>query len=151
MVAVVSTAGANLRAQMDEHAVDDITAKYHFLSIDDTLAILEEEGNLKGYVEVRQDEQESDDFLNYNIVDGTHKKSHVEFRTNKIHGRYYRFTGDVQRGTGHKDGDPDYLRLIGDVEIITVKADVATGNSTQEAVQRMRVLLKSFRKIRAGR
>src|SRR5579862_6222246 len=89
VLAIVCLAGGNLRAQMEERPIDDITAKYHFLSTDDTLAILDQEGKLKGYIEVHQDDQESDDFLNYNIVDGTRKKLHVEFRTNKIHGRFY--------------------------------------------------------------
>jgi hypothetical protein len=146
VLSAIGFAGGSLRAQMEEHPIDDITAKYHFLSTDDTLAILDEEGRLKGYIEVQQGDEESDDFLNYNIVDGTRKKLHVEFRTNKIHGKYYRFTGDVERGAGHKDGDPDYLRLIGDVEIVSVKTDPGKPDSPQEAVQRMRVLLKSFGK-----
>jgi len=141
IVAIIGATSGSLRAQTEERAIDDITAKYHFLSTDDTLAILDEEGRLKGYIEVHQDDQESDDFLNYNIVDGVRKKTHVEFRTNKIHGRYYRFTGDVERGAGHKDGDPDYLRLVGDIEMVSVKSD--TG---QEAIQRVRVLLKCFGK-----
>ena len=35
---------------MEERPIDDITAKYHFLAPDDTLAILDEEGKLKGYM-----------------------------------------------------------------------------------------------------
>ena len=141
ILSIVWFATSNLRAQMEERPIDDITAKYHFLSADDTLAILDQEGRLKGYVDIRQDEQESDEFLSYNIVEGTRKKLHVEFRTNKIHGRYYRFSGNVERGAGHKDGDPDYLRLIGDVEVVSVKSD--TG---QESKQVTRVVLKCFGK-----
>jgi len=129
------------RAQDQNEPITDITAKYHFLSTDDTLAILDEEGKLKGYVDVSQSEEESDDVLSYNIVEGTRKKDHVEFRTNKIHGRSYRFSGNVERGAGHAEGDPDYLRLEGDVDVVTTKAD-----GSSEAVRVVRVLLKSFGK-----
>jgi hypothetical protein len=134
-------AGSVLKAQDQTELIDDITAKYHFLSADDTLAILDEEGRLKGYIDVFQSQEESDAILSYTILEGTRKKNHVEFRTNKIHGKFYRFSGTVERGGGHEGGDPDYLRLVGDVEVVTLKGD--TG---QEAVQRLRVVLKSFGK-----
>jgi hypothetical protein len=128
------------RPQASEE-IQDITAKYHFISADDTLGILEEEGKLKGYIEVFQGEEESDTVLSYSIIRGVRKKDHVEFRTNEIHRKYYRFSGKVERGTGHQESDPDYLRLVGDVEIVTVK-----GDSGEEAVQRMHTVLKSLGK-----
>jgi len=130
-----------MRAQEQSGPIVDITAKYHFLSTDDTLAILDEEGRLKGYIDVSQGEEESDELLSCNLVEGSRKKNHVEFRTNKIHGRSYRFAGTVERGSGHQDGDPDYLRLVGDVEIVTTKAETGA-----EAVRVVNVLLKSFGK-----
>jgi hypothetical protein len=134
-------AGSVLAAQDQTETIDDITGKYQFLSADDTLAILDEEGRLKGYIDVFQNQEESDAILSYTIVEGTRKKTHVEFRTNRIHGKSYRFSGDVERGAGHEGGDPDYLRLVGSLEVVTVSDD--TG---QEAVQRLRVVLKSFGK-----
>jgi hypothetical protein len=121
--------------------IQDITGKYHFISADDTLGILEEEGKLKGYIDVYQGEEESDTVLSYSIIRGVRKKDHVEFRTNQIHRKYYRFSGKVERGTGHEERDPDYLRLVGDVEIVTVK-----GDSGEEAVQRVHTILKSLGK-----
>ncbi len=118
-----------------------MTAKYHFLSADDTLAILDEEGRLKGYIEVAQPEEESDDILSYDILEGSRKKSHVEFRTNRIHGKFFRFSGTVERGRGHVEKDSDYFRLTGDLDIVTVKAE--TG---KETAQTMRVVFKSFGK-----
>jgi len=141
VLTVVIFAVSLLIAQDEDRPVDDMTAKYHFLAADDTLAILDEEGKLKGYVEVAQPEDESDDVLSYDIVDGTRKKSHLEFRTNRIHGKYYRFTGTVERGKGHEEKDPDYFRLTGDVDTVTVNAD-----SGKETVQTTRVILKSFGK-----
>jgi hypothetical protein len=133
--------GGSIRGQEDVEPVSDMTAKYHFLSADDTLEILDEEGMLKGDIEVSQPEDESDDVLTYNIVDGSREKSHVKFRTNKIHGKYYRFTGTVERGKGHEEKDPDYFRLTGDLDIVRVNSD--TG---KETVQTVRVNLKSFGK-----
>jgi hypothetical protein len=132
--------GGRCTAQGAEN-IDDITGKYHFLSPDDTLGILEEEGKLKGYIEVLQGEEESDAVLSYDIVSGSRKNERVEFKTNTIHRKYYRFSGKVQRGSGHQPDDPDYLRLVGELETVTVK-----GESGQEWVERRHLILKSFGK-----
>jgi len=131
----------HLQGQDEQLPIDDITAKYHFLSPEDTLAILDEEGRLKGYIEVTQPEDESDDILSYDILEGSRKKNHVEFRTNRIHGKSFRFSGTVVRGKGHEEKDPDYLHLVGDLEIVTVNGD--TG---KEAVRTVRVFFKSIGK-----
>jgi hypothetical protein len=141
VLTVVLHAGGVLKAQDETQTIDDMTAKYHFISTDDTLAILDEEGRLKGYIEVAQPEEESDDVLSYDIVEGSRDKTHVKFRTNRIHGKFYRFSGMVERGKGHEEKDPDYFRLSGDLDIVTVNAD--TG---KEGVQTMRVTLKSIGK-----
>jgi len=141
VVVAVLLPGNVLKAQEEPQAVDDMTAKYHFLSADDTLAILEEEGRLKGYVEVAQPEEESDDVLTFDIVEGSRKKSRVEFRTNKIHGKFYRFSGTVGRGKGHEQKDPDYFQLTGDLDIVTVNAETGA-----EKARTVRVILKSFGK-----
>ncbi len=127
-----------LAAPQESEPILDITGEYHFLSAEDTLALLEEEGKLKGYIDVSQTEEESDAVLSFNIVSGGRKKEHVEFKTSKIHQKYYRFSGTVERGKGHEEKDQDYLRLTGDLEIVTTK----TG-STEEAVQRLHVIFKS--------
>ena len=141
VLAAVMFSARHLRAQDETPPIDDMTAKYHFISADDTLAILDEEGRLKGYIEVAQPEEESDDILSYDILEGSRKKNHVEFRTNRIHEKSYRFTGTVERGRGHEEKDADYLRLTGDLQIVTVNSE--TG---KEAVQVMRVTLKSIGK-----
>ena len=129
-----------LKARPASDDIEDITGKYHFLSADDKLAILEEEGKLKGYIDVYQGEEESDVVLSYPIALGWRKKDHVEFKTGKIHQKYYRFTGAAERGSGHEQADPDYLRLVGDLEIVTVRG------GGQEAVERRRVVFKSMGK-----
>ncbi len=151
LAAVVLLAASAIKAQEEGQTVNDMTANYHFLSADDTLAILDEEGKLKGYIEVAQPENESEDTLNYDIVDGTRTKNHVQFRTNRIHGRYYRFSGTVERGKGHEEKDSDYLRLVGDLDTVSVKSDIGDvergkPESTKETVQTTRVVLKSIGK-----
>jgi hypothetical protein len=130
-----------LPAQNEAAPIDDMTAQYHFLSPDDTLAILDEEGRLKGYIQVTQSAEESNDVLTFDILEGSRKNTHVEFRTNRIHRKFYRFSGTVERGKGRQEKDPDYLRLTGDLQTVTVNGD--TG---QETVQTARVTLKSLGK-----
>jgi hypothetical protein len=110
-----------------------MSGEYGFIEAEDTLGVLEEEGKLKGYIDVAQGADESDEVLTYQIVVGTREGNRVEFKTNKIHEKYYHFTGTVERGGGHTQRDPDFLRLVGDLE--AVKLDSDTG---QEHVERRR-------------
>jgi hypothetical protein len=121
--------------------VDDITGRYHFLGPDDTLAVLDEDGKLKGYIDVYPGEEESDVVLSYPITLGSRTGDRVELKTGKIHQKYYRFSGTAQHGSGRKQDDPDYLELLGDLEIVTVNGD--TG---QETVARRHMALKSLGK-----
>ena len=127
-----------LNAQQGNEQVTDASGEYRFLTADDTVGLLEEEGKIKGYVEVYQGEEESDTVLSYPITIGAREKNHIDFKTSKIHQKYYRFSGMVERGKGREQGDPDYLRLVGDLEIITVKAD-----TSQESVERRHVIFPS--------
>jgi hypothetical protein len=127
-----------LNAQQGNEQVRDASGEYRFLTADDTLGLLEEEDKIKGYVDVYQGEEESDTLLSYPITIGSREKNHIDFKTAKIHQKYYRFSGTVERGKGHEEGDPDYQRLVGDLEIITVKAD--TG---QEFAERRHVIFPS--------
>jgi hypothetical protein len=138
MVALSLIAAGGLRAQTSPSKIEDLTGDYHFLGPNDTLALLQEEGMLKGYIDVLQGQSESDVVLSYPITIGSRKGDHVEFRTRRIHEKYYRFSGTVQRGTGRKKGDPDYLQLAGELQIIT--RDAATD---KEVIDRSQVVFKS--------
>jgi hypothetical protein len=129
---------SRLMAQKGNEEIRDVSGEYRFLTADDTLGLLEEEGKIKGYIEVYQGEEESDTILSYPITIGTRQKNRVEFKTAKIHQKYYRFSGTVERGKGHEEANPDYLRLVGDLEIVTVKAD-----NGQESTDRRRVIFQS--------
>jgi hypothetical protein len=128
-----------LCGQQESEEVPDMSGNYSFLAAGDTLALLEEEGKLKGYIDVLQGEDESDAILSYSISLGWRKKNQVEFKTRQIHRKYYRFSGAIQRGSGRRERDPDYLRLVGDLEIITVNPE--TG---EEVSERKHVVFKSM-------
>ncbi|MGH9378692.1 MAG: hypothetical protein ACRD1I_07830, partial [Terriglobia bacterium] len=60
--------------------VPRMTGRYRFLGPEDTLSILQEEGLLKGYIDVFEGDSESDDVLSYQITIGSRKGDHVEFK-----------------------------------------------------------------------
>ena len=132
------TAWGNLNAQSAAGQVSDMTSDYQFLEPYNTLAILQEDQMVKGYIDVLQGESESDAVLSYPITIGERKGDHVEFRTRAIHELYYRFSGTVQRGKGKKKDDPDYMELVGELQ--TIQKNSVTN---QEAVDRKQVVFKS--------
>jgi len=134
----ILAAWGNLNAQTSGSPIGDATGDYEFLQPYNTLAILQEDQMLKGYIDVLQGQSESDAILSYPITIGQRKGDHVEFRTSKIHEKYYRFSGTVQRGKGKKKDDPDYLELVGELQ--TIQSNSVTN---QESVERSQVVFKS--------
>ncbi len=130
VVIAFSTLGAwgNLKAQSTAGQLSDITGDYEFLEPYNTLAILQEDEMLKGYIDVLQGQSESDAVISYPLTIGERKGDHVEFRTRTIHAMYYRFWGTVQRGKGNKKNDPDYLELVGELQ--TIRHDSMTHQDT---------------------
>jgi hypothetical protein len=124
-------------AAAKEAMLPDMTGSYEFLGPDDSIGLLEEEERVRGYIDVAQGEDESDAILSYTL-EGTRKLNQVEFKTKTIHRRYFRFVGHVERGAGKAEKDPDFLRLVGTLEIVTVQ-----GESGEETVQRREVIFKS--------
>jgi hypothetical protein len=131
-------AWGNMKAQTTSNQVSDMTGDYEFLEPYNTLAILQEDQMVKGYIDVLQGESESDAVLSYPITIGERKGDHVEFRTRVIHAMYYRFSGTVQLGKGKKKGDPDYMELVGELQ--TIQENSVTN---QEKVDRKQVVFKS--------
>ena len=129
---------SNLKAQSAAIENSDITGDYEFLQPYNTLAILQEDELLKGYIDVLQGQSESDAIISYPITIGERKGDHVEFRTRTIHAMYYRFSGTVQRGKGNKKDDPDYLELVGELQ--TVQHNSVTH---EDKADRKQVVFKS--------
>jgi hypothetical protein len=140
VVVALSAFGAwgNLQAQSVAGQISDITGDYEFLQPYNTLAILQEDELLKGYIDVLQSQSESDAIISYPITIGERKGDHVEFRTRTIHAMYYRFSGTVQRGKGNKKDDPDYLELVGELQ--TVQHNSVTH---EDKADRKQVVFKS--------
>jgi hypothetical protein len=138
-ILLLTIAGPASSAQQSPEKIEEINKEFHFLGPDDTVLIHEEDGKLRGQINVYPGEEESDTVLNYDFIIGTRTGDHVELKTAKVHERYYRFMGAVERGTGRKEKDPDYLRLVGNLEIVTVNG--MTGKETTES---RRVILKSL-------
>ena len=139
VVAVAALAATgSMKAQSAASQVSDITGDYDFLQPYNTLAILQEDQMVKGYIDVLQGESESDAILSYPITIGERKGDHVEFRTRTIHEMYYRFSGTAKRGTGKKKGGPDYIELVGELQ--TIKNNSVTN---QQTVERQQVVFKS--------
>ncbi|HET7102393.1 MAG TPA: hypothetical protein VFJ52_14655 [Terriglobia bacterium] len=136
-LATLSAAGS-LKAQSTASKVGDITGDYEFLQPYNTLAILQEDELVKGYVDVLQGQSESDAVLSYPITIGERKGDHLEFRTQTIHAMYYRFSGTIQPGQGKKKGDPDYIELVGELQ--TIQHNSVT---QQDKVDRQQVVFKS--------
>jgi hypothetical protein len=131
-------AWGNLKAQSEASQASDITGDYEFLQPYNTLAVLQEDEMLKGYIDVLQGQSESDAIISYPITIGERKGDHVEFRTRTIHAMYYRFSGTVQHGKGNKKDDPDYLELVGELQ--TIQHNSVTH---QDTVDRKQVVFKS--------
>jgi hypothetical protein len=136
-LAALSAAGS-LKAQSAAGPVSDITGDYEFLEPYNTLAILQEDQMVKGYIDVLQGESESDAILSYPLTIGERKGDHLDFRTQTIHAMYYRFSGTLQPGQGKKKGDPDYIELVGELQ--TIQHNSVTD---QDKVDRQRVVFKS--------
>ncbi len=111
--------GVPVFAQNSSVSVPDMTGRYDFLNSQNTLAILQEDTLLKGYIDVWQGSHASDTIFSYNITIGSRRGNQVEFRTQRIHEKYYRFSGTVRRGKGKSPGDADYLELVGELQTIT--------------------------------
>ncbi len=139
LVLLLVCAASAKQAQQAPEKIEEINKEFHFLGPDDTVLIHEEDGKLKGQVDVYAGEEESDIVLSYALTIGTRTGDHVEFKTSKVHEKYFRFSGAIQRGAGRNERDRDYLRLVGDVEIVTVNG--MTGKETSE---KKNVVLKSL-------
>jgi hypothetical protein len=132
------SAAGSLKAQSAAGPVSDITGDYEFLQPYNTLAILQEDQMVKGYIDVLQGESESDAILSYPITIGERKGDHLDFRTRAIHEMYYRFSGTAQRGKGKNKGDPDYMELVGELQ--TIEHNSVTN---QDKVEQQPVVFKS--------
>lgn len=144
VLAMVFGQGTKLDAQSVKPKTSNITGYYQF-SFGDTLALLDQHGNIEGHVDVFQPQEKPKPVLSYNITAGSVRRNHLEFQTQEIYGKHYHFSGKVERGVGKEPGDYDYLRLAGNLEMIT--SNSATGKTK---VDRQHIVFKSLPQDVAG-
>ncbi|HET7215657.1 MAG TPA: hypothetical protein VFL79_18855 [Terriglobia bacterium] len=135
---VALSAAGSLKAQSEAGQISDITGDYEFLQPYNTLAILQEDQMVKGYIDVLQGESESDAVLSYPITIGERKGDHLDFRTQTIHAMNYRFSGTIQPGKGKSKDDPDFIELVGELQ--TIQHNSVTN---QDKVDQQQVVFKS--------
>lgn len=118
---------------------------YYQLGFGNTLAILDEHGNLEGHYDVFQVQEVPKPVLTYNISTGSLVRNHMEFKTDEVYGKHYRFSGTVERGTGKDPGDYDYFQLAGN--LVTVTRDSTTGKMK---VEKHHIVFKSLSQDQSG-
>lgn len=138
-VILVTSIGLAKELQQAPEKIEEINKEFHFLGEDGVLLIHEEDGRLKGQVNLFAGEEESDTILTYQITIGERSGNHVVIKTVKVHEKYFRFSGTVERGAGAKEREPDYLRLVGELQIVQVN-----GMTGKETTQTKQVVLKSL-------
>ncbi len=133
-----------LNAQTATPKSTNITGYYQF-GLGDTLALLDQHGSLEGHVDVFQFSETPKPLLSYNITAGSVSRNHLEFKTQKVYGKLYRFSGTVKRGAGKKPGDYDYLELAGNLKTVTDPSP-----SGKRKVEQRHIVFKSLRQDVAG-
>ena len=139
LAGLVTFSVATLSHGQRDRELEDITGRYSFLKPDDLLGILDEDGELRGFIEVFQEDEESDELFTYTIARGSREGDQVRFKTDTIHGTTYRFSGKVQVSRERKPNQRGYMLLVG---ILRVETRVpSTGG---EKVEEKKVVLESL-------
>ncbi len=146
MVALAMILGPRpgLEAQTAKSRTVNITGYYGF-GLGNTLALLDQHGSLQGHVDVFVPLQKPTPVLSYNITAGSVNRNQLEFQTQEVDGKRYRFSGKVERGAGKEPDDYDYLELAGNLETITSKS--SAGN---RKIDRRHIVFKSLAQDNAG-
>ena len=96
-------------------ASDDFSGMYTFLHDGEFLQItIEGQDKVTGFVS-RFGDSESDRgvFLDQFFKSGKLERNHLSFTTENVHGTWFEFEGDFERGAGKQPDDEDYYRIRG--------------------------------------
>jgi hypothetical protein len=96
-------------------AADDYSGMYTFVRDGEFLQVtIEAEGKVTGFVS-RFGDSESDRgvFLDQFFKSGKLERNHLSFATENIHGTWFEFEGDFERGAGKRPDEEDYYRIRG--------------------------------------
>ena len=121
-------------------AKDDISGMYSFTKDGEFVQINQEEGGaITGFVSrFGEDDTDKKTFLDQFFSKGTLNGTTLTFATKVVHGTWYEFTGNVQRGPGKTPGDEGYRIIKG--KLTRHKPD-AKGNDSPESRE---IEMKSF-------
>lgn len=143
-LAIVLGPHPRLEAQTAKSKAVNITGYYQF-GMGDTLAILENHGSLQGHVDVFIPQEKPKPVLSYNITSGSVNRNQLEFKTQEVYGKHYRFSGKVKRGVGKDPGDYDYLELAGNLETISTKPSAG-----KQKIAQRHIVFKSLPQDNSG-
>ncbi|HKO17683.1 MAG TPA: hypothetical protein VJU82_02235 [Acidobacteriaceae bacterium] len=120
-------------------APDDISGMYTFLREGEFVQITAESGKLSGFVS-RYGERESDRdvFLDQFFSKASLEGNHMAFTTKPVHGTWYEFSGDVNRGDAKTPDQEGYWVIRG-----TLK-QYDPDESGQVASKSREITMKSF-------
>ena len=120
--------------------VADYSGMYNFLREGEFVQVtVEEQGRVTGFIS-RYGELESDRgaFLDHFFKQGKLDGNKLTFTTQIVHGVWFEFQGEVERGEGKKAGDEAYYVLKGTLTEYSTDANKKTSSRSRE------VTLKSF-------
>jgi hypothetical protein len=119
---------------------DDISGMYSFLREGEFVQVnIEQQGVVSGFIS-RYGETESDKgaFLDQFFEKASFANNHLQFKTKPVHGTWYEFDGNVERGPGKTPTDDAY-------RVIRGKLTQHEKDSTQKEIAKSRdVEFKSF-------
>jgi len=118
---------------------DEISGMYTFLREGEFVQITVENGKLSGFVS-RYGERESDRdaFLDQFFSKGSLAGNHIDFTTKPVHGTWYEFSGDVNRGDAKTPDKEGYWIIRG-----TLK-QYDQDEAGQVAAKSREITMKSF-------
>jgi hypothetical protein len=102
----------------------DISGLYSFVHSGETVQInVQPDGRVSGYVSrVADGDSDRGQMLDTMFEKASLKGSHLEFQTKKVHGEWFEFKGEVERGKAQTRDDEGYFVIRG--TLTSVREDV---------------------------
>jgi|SRR5215813_7692563 len=115
LLAAVPTAVAGNKARSQNAPVlQDVSGTYSFLREGELLELNLQEGQVIGDVQrFGLTDADRGVLLTHFFDKAALHKNRLEFTTKTVHGVYYLFTGNIERGEGKTRAEEDYYRMVG--------------------------------------
>jgi hypothetical protein len=110
---IAASAEKNAKGQ-NPVASPDVSGTYSFLREGELVELNLQEGEIIGDVQrFGSTDVDRGVLLTHFFDKATLAKNRLEFTTKTVHGVYYQFTGNIERGEGKTRSDEDYYRMVG--------------------------------------